>query len=68
MEEERQVKTGYEKNVEGNRERERSQRRWRDEMKELLMRRGLNERRECCWLEIGKLGVWWYIDQSGWKA
>ena len=43
IEEERLVKRVYRANVEGNRERGRPQRRWRDEVKELLIRRGLRE-------------------------
>ena len=42
--EERLVKRVYYSTLEGNRGRGRLQRRWRDEMKELLMRRGLSER------------------------
>ena len=37
IEEERLVKRVYRANVEGNRERGRPQRRWRDEVKELLL-------------------------------
>ena len=41
MEEERSVKRVYRANVEGNRGRGRPQRRWRNEVKELLIARGL---------------------------
>ena len=44
MGEERLVKRVYRANVEGNRGRGRPQRRWRDEVKDLLLGRGLNER------------------------
>ena len=44
MGEERLVKRMYWANVEGNRGRGRSQRRWRDEMKDMLLGRGLSER------------------------
>ena len=43
MGEERLVKRVYQVNVEGNRGRGRPHRRWRDEVKELLIRRGLSE-------------------------
>ena len=38
------VKRVYKANVEGNRGRGRPQRRWRDEVKDLLLGRGLSER------------------------
>ena len=38
------VKRVYQENVEDNRGRGRLQRRWRDEMKDLLLGRGLSER------------------------
>ena len=44
MGEERLVKRVYRANVEGNRGRGRSQRRWRDEVKDLLLGRRLSER------------------------
>ena len=44
MGEERLVKRVYQANVEGNRRRGRLQRRWRDEVKELLLGRRLRER------------------------
>ena len=44
MGEERLVKRVYQANVEGNRRRGRPQRRWRDEVKELLLGRRLRER------------------------
>ena len=44
MGEERLLKRVYRANVEGNRGRGRPQRRWRDEVKGLLLGRGLNER------------------------
>ena len=44
MGEERLVKRVYRANVEGNRGRGRPQRRWRDEVKYLLLGRWLNER------------------------
>ena len=43
MGEERLVKRVDRANVEGNRRRGRPQRRWRDEVKDLLLGRGLNE-------------------------
>ena len=43
MREERLVKRVYQANVEGNRGRGRPQRRWRDEVKDLLVGRGLSE-------------------------
>ena len=44
MGEERLVKRVHRVNVEGNRGRVRSQKRWRDEVKDLLLGRGLSER------------------------
>ena len=44
MGEERLDKRVDRANVEGNKGRRRPQRRWRDDMKELLMRRGLSKR------------------------
>ena len=41
---ERLVKGVYRENMEGNRGRGRLHRRWRDEVKELLMGRGMSER------------------------
>ena len=38
------IKSVYRASVEGNKGRGRPQRRWRDELKELLMRKGLRER------------------------
>ena len=53
------VEIVYRSNAEGNKGIGRPQRRLRDELKELLMERGLRERererergREWCWLEI----------------
>ena len=46
MGEERLVKRVYRANVEGIRERGRLQRRWRNEVKELLIGRGLDERED----------------------
>ena len=44
MGEEKLVKRTYQANVEGNRGRGRSQRKWRDEVKDLLLGRGLSDR------------------------
>ena len=44
-------------NVEGSRGRSRPQRRWKDKVKELLMRRGLSEKEEWRWIGIEKLGA-----------
>ena len=44
MVEDRLVKRVYQANVEGNRGRRRPQRRWWDEIKDLLLGRGLSER------------------------
>ena len=51
------VKRVYHANVEGKKGRERPQRRWRNEVKELLKRRGLSKWREGCWQEMEKIGV-----------
>ena len=61
MGEERLVKKVYRPNAEGNRVRGRQHRRWRDELKELLIGRGLSERREYCCLAIESLGERWCI-------
>ena len=48
MGEERLVKRVHQANGEGNRERGRPQKRWRDEVKDLLLGRELREREERC--------------------
>ena len=46
--EERLVKKMYQANVDCNKGRERPQRKWKDEMKDLLLGRRLSEREEIC--------------------
>ena len=59
MVEKRLVKRAYQENVEGNRGRGRPQRRWRDEVKDLLLERELSEREG---MMLARDGVGWYID------
>ena len=52
----------------GSRGRGRPQKRWRDEMKDLLMGRGLCEKDGMMLATVGMFGLGRYVGQSRWKV